>query len=138
MFDLKRFDNGTFDKIIVVTTATPPISTEISRSVHWYGGNRLVLKADSVSKSPTIIMTDGDGLSINLTGFDIAATICEYTSYEILKELTATKLPTKGAIEINLDATDLNCGYYMLHISLISAEAEYTTHSNGYIPVTIT
>ena len=82
-------------------------------------------------------MTDGNGVGIKLRDFEITATICDYTSYEILKELTVTKLFTKGTLEINLDTTDLNNGYYMLHISMISADAEYTAPSNGYIPVTI-
>ena len=141
MFDKKRFDSGKFDHVIympvIVTTATPPISAEILRTIDWYGGNRLVLKVDSVSKSPTIIMTDGNGVGIKLRDFEITATICDYTSYEILKELTVTKLVTKGTLEINLDTADLNSGYYMLHISMISTDAEYTAPSNGYIPVTI-
>ena len=139
MFDNKRFDSGKFDHVIyiIVTTATPPISAEILRTIDWYGGNRLVLKVDSVTKSPTILMTDGNGVGIKLRDFEITATICDYTSYEILKELTVTKLFTKGTLEINLDTTDLNNGYYMLHISMISADAEYTAPSNGYIPVTI-
>lgn len=141
MFDKKRFDSGKFDHVIympvIVTTATPPISAEILRTIDWYGGNRLVLKSDSVSKSPTIIMTDGNGVGIKLRDFEITATICDYTSYEILKELTVTKLVTKGTLEINLDTADLNSGYYMLHISMISTDAEYVAPSNGYIPVTI-
>ena len=137
MFDKKRFDSGKFDHVIYMPVITPPISAEILRTIDWYGGNRLVLKADSVSKSPTIIMTDGNGVGIKLRDFKITATICDYTSYEILKELTVTKLVTKGTLEINLDAADLNSGYYMLHISMISTGAEYTAPSNGYIPVTI-
>jgi len=142
MFDTLRFDSDGFDSNtttpIILITNKPPLTLNISRTVNYYGNGRIVAKSDSLSTSPTLILLDGDINPVVLDKFVLSASLCEYTNYKILKNMSVNKLAGVGNIEVNLDTTDIDPGYYMLHISARCRGYELTAPSNGYIPVTIT
>lgn len=139
MFDKAPFDVAKFDKWskeVGEVVVNFPLSVSYVCLGGKYTGRIVCHKGDD-SDNASVTITDCKGVALPLQQFTVRVKVYEYSSNLSVLSLDATVTSTPGTINIPLNVSGLDAGYYKMSVILTYKDEDIIAPSYGYIRLSI-